>query len=104
LLPDFYRRGMPAPPPTNTAQFWLHATELANQRPGLAARNCSLGRRWDQLHYLLSANRRGDSADSSAALFDSALRGRPLTGVFPGQGIPTAYTSTAQEVPLIVID
>jgi hypothetical protein len=82
--------------------LWRQLCELAGQYPGLAQRNCYLGRCWDKLHYLLSANRRHEPGSEEDTLLDKAVRGAAeiAAHVRAPQGVPVMYVSPA-EVELI---
>lgn len=64
LVPLWFHRGDGPKPGTwpEGELLWQHLCDLAMQYPGLERWNFDLGRSWDELHYLLSATRRGESA------------------------------------------
>lgn len=68
---------------------------LLRRRPDLPTRSCEVGRWWDKLHYLLSANRRDEPGDETDALVDAALRGDAVIAphVRSGQGVPVRWTA-----------
>src|SRR3954468_21041730 len=68
---------------------------LVAAEPDLATRNHYFDRRWDQIHYLLSATYRGQRMESDDALFDVAVEGETAIAehVRGGQGILVRYTS-----------
>jgi hypothetical protein len=80
--------------------------ELDRRHPGLANRNCYLGRRWDMLHYLLSANRRGRHCAHTEEdlVLDMAVHGeREIAGhVRAPQGHAVKYVSP-EVVELIAV-
>ena len=65
---------------------------LERDRPDLPRRNCDLDRRWDILHYLLSATRRGEPAAADRAI-DQAFDGTWVVAdhVRAGQGAPVRH-------------
>ena len=83
-------------------QLWQHLSELAIQYPRLERWNFDLNRCWDELHYLLSANRRGEKAAEEDNFLDKALRGSSQIAdhVRAPQGIHVRYVAPS-EVELI---
>lgn len=71
---------------------------LIEMNPGLEKRNCHLDRRWDILHFLLSANRRRERGGEIDAYVDLALNGAEIIGgqVRGTQGVPVRYTNPSQ--------
>src|SRR5262249_2491767 len=53
--------------------IWDACCRLAGLHPDLRMRNCYLDRRWDVLHYLLSASRRGEPATAADLAIDRAF-------------------------------
>jgi hypothetical protein len=95
--PHWFRDG----PPRNLASWpeaarrWDELCRLASHHPGLAGRNCYLGRRWDCLHYLLSAKRRGGKETEDDRVLDRAILGEHVIAehVHAPQGVPVKYVS-----------
>lgn len=79
-------RGLESWPEAQRVWGWM--VELERQFPNISQRNLDLERAYDQLHYLLSANRRGDAGDAMDGLMDVAIRGGAPIGqsVRGGQG------------------
>ncbi|WPB80034.1 DUF1877 family protein [Archangium violaceum] len=99
LVPSWFRKGpggalAPGKPDPGELELWQRVRALLEQQPGLEERNCDLGRSWDQLHYVLSAHRRGEPGSETDALLDMAVRGESLIAehVRSGQGVPVRYT------------
>lgn len=96
-----YFRAAGGPPrgPSSPASKTLNRAvcELLTCDPGLATRNCYIDRRWDQIHYLLSASRRGSRSEPDDAVFDIALGGEATIAfhVIGAQGFPVRHTSPA---------
>lgn len=98
MAPFYFRRGMsPETGPSSPASLELRRLihRLVEAEPGLTTRNQYLDRRWDQIHYLLSATRRGQRAEPDDALFDVALSGETAIDerVRGAQGMLVRYTS-----------
>ncbi len=85
-------------------RLWRELCELVGQYPGLGKRNCYLGRWWDKLHYLLSANRRGDPKSEEDDLLDKAVLGGSEIAehVRAPQGVPVKFNAST-EVELIAV-
>jgi hypothetical protein len=99
LVPFWFRKGLggglsPGTPEPGELELWQRVRALLEQQPGLEARNCDLERRWDELHYVLSAHRRGEPGTATDALLDVAVRGESLIAkhVRSGQGVPVRHT------------
>ena len=82
------------PPEPGELALWHRVRALREQAPGLAQRCCHLDRRWDKLHYVLSAHRRGEPCSETDALLDAAVDGELLIAehLCSGQGVPVRYT------------
>jgi hypothetical protein len=98
LAPHFFHEhGRPSPGPASPAsQALLRAVrELLARDTGLATRNCFLDKRWDQIHYLLSARYRGRPPEPDDAFLDVAIEGEaPIAEHVVGtQGFPIRHTS-----------
>jgi Domain of unknown function (DUF1877) len=78
--------------------LWHELNELARRHPGLEKRNCYLLRWWDELHYLLSVNRRGRAGPAADELLDKAVRGGAMVAEHARgpQGIPIRYVTPAE--------
>jgi len=96
FLPGLYKRGAAGWQDGIRLEFWQLAGELAKQSPGLEKRNCYVGRRWDDLHYLLSANRRKEQGDEKDVLLDKAIHGNKLGDLAGTQGMPIGYVSHSE--------
>ena len=85
--------------------IWDACCRLAGTHPELRARNCYLDRRWDVLHYLLSATRRGEPATDDDLTIDRAFGAGELIAdhVRGGQGVPVRYLSPAVVFDLAVV-
>ncbi|AKQ68383.1 hypothetical protein A176_005295 [Myxococcus hansupus] len=91
------RRG--GPPLNETEETLQHmALSLEHAHPGLKQRFYTLDRRWDMLHFLLSAERRGEPSLPLDDLFTVAVRGGALLAphIRGGQGHPIRIVSAAQ--------
>lgn len=74
--------------------LWRRLCELAEAFPGIETWNFELHREWDELHYLLSAMRRGEKETDEAVLFDKAVRGTMIAeSVRATQGRTINYVS-----------
>lgn len=82
--------------------LWQHLCELEKLYPGLERCNFALDRAWDELNYLLSANRRGEEAAEEDTILDKAIRGSGEIAdhVRAPQGIHVRYVNPC-EVELI---
>src|SRR5262249_60104895 len=104
LVPLWFRRGQGPKPGTwpEGELLWQHLCDLTKQYPGLDRWNFDLDRSWDELHYLLSATRRGEKAAEEDTLLDKAVRGsgKIADHVRAPQGIHVTYV-TPSEVELI---
>jgi len=78
--------------------LWQYLCEMAKQYPGIEQWNFALDRSWDELHYLLSATRRGERATDEDALLDKALRGsREIADhVRTSQGLHVRYVTPSE--------
>jgi hypothetical protein len=105
-VPHWFRKGQGPKPGTwpEGEQFWNHLCELAIQFPGLEQWNFDLHRSWDELHYLLSATRRGAKGAEEDKFLDNAVRGTGEIAdhVRAPQGGPVRYV-TPSEVELIAV-
>jgi len=91
---DEYRDGYGGPHPADDLMFEL-IHEVIARHPGIGKRKLELDRRYDQLFYVLSAERRGDKIDDvkREQLLGLALRGVP-SGLFGGvQGFGAGWVS-----------
>ncbi|MCP3097872.1 YfbM family protein [Myxococcus sp. K15C18031901] len=68
--------------------------ELSRARPDLATRQVLLHRRWDHLHFVLSARRREAPDAEDGSLARIAIRGETEIAphVVAGQGVPLRFT------------
>jgi hypothetical protein len=94
FLPSLYNCGAAGWQDSVRLEFWQAASELLKQYPGLETRNCYLGRRWDELHFLLSANRREEPGTCDDVLLDKAVRGGKLGELKATQGMIIGYVSS----------
>ena len=87
-------------------RLWKWCCQLAAQYPELHARNCYLGRRWDQLHYLLSATRRGEQFSQVDQAMDCAFGDGEILAeqATASQGVPVRFLTpaTARAIAAIV--
>jgi hypothetical protein len=88
-------RGAEGPPSPARERLGREVSALLAQDPALATQNVDVDKRWDQLHFLLSASRRGEHVAHQDALFDMAIQGEaPIADhVLGSQGYPLRYTS-----------
>jgi hypothetical protein len=97
LVPLWFRRKDGGPragrEDEEDSRLWKWCCQLATLHPDLRARNCDLDRRWDQLHYLLSATRRGEQASQADRTIDCAFEdGETIAErAIAGQGVPVRY-------------
>jgi hypothetical protein len=94
----WFRQGLsPYSGPVSPESLELHqiVQRLVAAEPELARRNHDLDKRWDQIHYLLSARCRGQRMETDDALFDVAVEGEAKIAdhVCGSQGVPVRYTS-----------
>jgi hypothetical protein len=89
---------------------WLEVQELIQANPGIKRRNCDLGRNWDILHYLLSANRRGEKyarerTPEEIRLMDIAIKGDEIIAdhVRGGQGVHVRFVQPSDVVLIAVV-
>lgn len=77
--------------------LWDWCCRLVAQYPELPFRRCNLGRRWDKVHYLLSATRRGEPGTDADLAIDRAFGAGELIAdhVRATQGIPVRYLPPA---------
>ncbi len=107
-LPSWYHRGSPSLPDYKDfpaeRDFWEMAVELARRHPGLERRNAYLDRWYDKLHFVLSAKRRGEAAESNDELWESAIKGEFVLAdhITSCQGFPVRYV-TAKQVTKIAV-
>src|SRR5688572_20770160 len=101
LVPSWFAREDGGPRPGREAemenQVWVACCHLAASHPQLHKRNCDLDRRWDVLHYLLSATRRGEPATEEDIAVDRAFGAGELIAdhVRGVQGVPVRYLPPA---------
>jgi len=99
LVPYWYSRDERRPAPCREAdgkgRLWAWCCRLAGRHPELYTRNCYLDRRWDKLHYLLSATRRNEPAASADLAVDRAFNTGELIAEHARavQGAPVRYLS-----------
>jgi len=76
------------------------AQRLLVEHPGLLKRYCDLGKRWDELHYLLSATRREEPPTDDDRAIDKAFRdGEVIADHVRGTlGHPIRYMTPADVV------
>jgi hypothetical protein len=88
-------RAADGPPSPARERLGREVSALLAQDPALATRNVDVDKRWDQLHFLLSASRRGEHAAHQDALFDLAIQGEATIAdhVLGSQGYALRYTS-----------
>jgi uncharacterized protein DUF1877 len=101
LVPIWFSREDGGPRPGREGEgknrIWDECCRLAGARPDLPTCNCDLDRRWDVLHYLLSATRRGEPATEDDLTVDRAFGAAELIAehVRGSQGVPVRYLSPA---------
>jgi hypothetical protein len=90
---DRFDRGRGGPPWPEADALCRELRELTAQHPRLEQRNCFLDSRWDALHYLLSANRRSETAEPRDSILDHAVLGTEIVAehVQGSQGAPIKY-------------
>ncbi len=99
LVPYWFSRAERRPSPGREAdgegRLWACCCQLACQHPDLYTQNCVLDRRWDKLHYLLSASRRDEPTTSADLAMDRAFHAGELIAehVRACQGAPVRYLS-----------
>lgn len=91
------RRPSPGSEGFRGGPLWSWCWDLAGQYPDLKTLNCSLDRRWDALHYLLSATRRGEPVSHADLAFDRAFDSGELVAEHARavQGAPVRYMGPA---------
>jgi hypothetical protein len=98
-LTYFREAGGPHRGPSARDTEWLlqAVREWLAHDPGLATRNCYIDKRWDQIHYLLSARRRGGPPEPDDVVLDAAIEGEATieSHVVASQGFPLRHTSPA---------
>jgi hypothetical protein len=102
LVPSWFSRKDDGPAPGREGKprdnpIWDACCRLAGIYPDLRTRNCYLDRRWDVLHFLLSATRRDEPATATDLVIDRAFNAGELIAdyVQAGQGVPVRYLSPA---------
>lgn len=100
FLPNYFAEGGAAeagPPWPAEAELQQAVRVLLAPDAGLSGRHLYLDRRWDQVHYLLSANRRGQPGGPADAWFDVAVEGESgiAEHVSGSQGCPIRVTPPA---------
>ena len=100
LYGSWYESARRGGPPLNETEEALQqmALSLEQAHPGLKQRYYTLDRCWDMLHFLLSAERRGEPSLPLDDLFTIAVRGGALLAphIRGGQGHPIRFVSAAQ--------
>jgi hypothetical protein len=97
MLPYWFTRAPRRPAPGNEAvrdtPLWAWSCDLAARYPSLGTLSCDLDRRWDILHDLLSATRRGEPASPRDHAIDRAFNAGELISEYAraGQGVPVRY-------------
>lgn len=99
---DRFDRVRGGPPWPDADALCRDLRELAAQHLGLEQRNCFLDSRWDALYYLLSANRRGETAEPRDSILEHAVLGTEIIAehVQGSQGAPVKWVPH-NEVALI---